>query len=190
MGILSLYLIALGLAMDAFAVSISNGICYKNAGFKEAIYTAAVFGLFQAGMPLLGFFAGRTVSSAVEFIDHWIALILLSFIGGCMIYEAIKEIRDPEIIKCQVTLSLRGLVIQGIATSIDAFAVGISFAVIKTNIFMAVFLIGIVTFICCIFGVMIGKHFGNRFQEKAEIIGGCILIFIGLKIFIDHTFAN
>lgn len=186
MGVYTLFLIALGLSMDAFAVSVSNGICYKKIGLRQAFQTAFVFGIFQAGMPLIGYFAGRAVSSAVAFIDHWIALGLLSFIGGSMVVHAIKDIRSPEMKICKNQCTFRDLLIQGIATSIDAFAVGISFAVIRTNIFQAVSFIGTVTFICCIFGVFLGKRFGGLLQEKAEFFGGCILILIGLKIFVEH----
>jgi putative Mn2+ efflux pump MntP len=186
MGYITLFFIALGLAMDAFAVSVSNGICYKNAGIKEAFITALTFGTFQAFMPLIGFFAGRTVSNAVEFIDHWIALIMLGFIGGSMIFGALKEKNVPTAGKCKVYCTTKHLVVQGIATSIDAFAVGISLAVMDTNIYVAVALIGVVTFICCLMGFPIGKRFGFLIKEKAEIFGGCILIIIGLKIFIEH----
>ena len=187
MGYLTLFFIALGLAMDAFAVSVSNGICYKNAGVKEAFVTALTFGVFQALMPLIGYFAGMTVKDAVEFIDHWIALIMLSFIGGSMIVGAIREMKTPANARCKAYCTAKDLLMQGIATSIDALAVGISFAVIDTNIFIAVGMIGIVTFICCLGGVPIGKRFGFLIKEKAEIFGGIILILIGLKIFVEHT---
>ncbi|HPO05042.1 MAG TPA: manganese efflux pump MntP family protein [Bacillota bacterium] len=189
MGYLTLFFIALGLAMDAFAVSMSNGICYKNAGFKEAFITALTFGTFQALMPLAGYFAGRTVSDAIAFLDHWIALGMLSFIGISMIAGAIREMRNPDIVQCKAYCSVKDLMVQGVATSIDALAVGVSFAVIDTNIFAAVGLIGIVTFVCCVIGVLLGKGFGFLIKEKAEIFGGCILIIIGLKIFIEHTSA-
>jgi putative Mn2+ efflux pump MntP len=187
MGYITLFFIALGLSMDAFAVSVSNGICYKNAGVKEAFITALTFGVFQAIMPLIGYFAGRTVSNAVEFIDHWIALILLGFIGGSMIYGAVKERKTQGGGKYKVYCTTKDLIIQGVATSIDAFAVGISLAVIDTNIYVAVALIGVVTFICCLVGVPVGRKFGFLIKEKAEIFGGCILIIIGLKIFIEHS---
>ncbi len=189
MGYLTLFFIALGLAMDAFAVSVSNGICYKNAGLKEAFYTALTFGVFQALMPLIGYYAGRTVSDAVEFIDHWIALILLCFIGGTMIIGAVKEMKNPSKESCKTYCTSKDLLVQGVATSIDAFAVGISLAVIDTNIFVAVSLIGVVTFICCVIGVPLGKRFGFFLKDKAEILGGSILIIIGIKIFIEHTLA-
>lgn len=190
MELFSIHLIALGLAMDAFAVSVSNGICYRKMRFSGALYMAFTFGMFQAVMPLLGYLAGRTVSHAVESLDHWIAMILLGFIGGTLIYGGIKAIRYPEKKVCKNDCSFWDLTVQGVATSIDAFAIGISFAVIKTNIYLAVTLIGIDTFICCLLGFYIGKQFGGKLQEKAEIFGGVILIFIGAKIFIEHMFGQ
>ncbi|MDD2216749.1 MAG: manganese efflux pump MntP family protein [Eubacteriales bacterium] len=186
MGIFTLHLIALGLAMDAFAVSVSNGICYKKTGPKQAFKMAFVFGLFQAGMPLIGYYAGSTVSEAVAFLDHWIALVLLTFIGTTMVYGAVKGMRNPEIKVIKTVCTFRELFVQGVATSIDAFAVGISFAVIQTNIYFALFLIGIDTFVCCFIGVFLGKRFGGLLQEKAEFFGGVILILIGVKIFVEH----
>lgn len=187
MGYLTLFFIALGLAMDAFAVSISNGICYKKAGAKEALVTGSTFGGFQAAMPLIGYFAGMAVKDAVEAIDHWIALILLCFIGGSMILGAIKDMKKPDEAECKLYCTPKDLLLQGIATSIDALAVGVSLAVIDTNIFVAVFFIGTVTFIFCVLGVPLGKKFGTIIREKAEILGGCILILIGIKIFVEHT---
>lgn len=187
MGTLTLFLIAVGLAMDAFAVSISNGICYKHVGLKEAFKTALTFGLFQAGMPLLGYLLGRTISDTVQFLDHWIALALLVFIGGTMIYEAYKERRNPEPETCKASYTLKDLLIQGLATSIDAFAVGISFAVISTNLYAALGQIGVVTFVLSFLGVYLGKSFGWMLKERAEWIGGSILILIGVKIFVEHT---
>jgi putative Mn2+ efflux pump MntP len=188
MELFALHLIALGLAMDAFAVSVSNGICYKGMGIKEALFMAFTFGAFQAVMPLLGYLAGSTVSHAVEFIDHWIALFLLGFIGGTLIYNGIKGIRHPKEDACKDCCTFLDLILQGIATSIDAFAIGISFAVIRTNVYLAVSLIGTDTFICCLLGFYLGKRFGGGLREKAEIIGGAVLIFIGIKIFVEHIF--
>lgn len=189
MGYYTLFFIALGLSMDAFAVSISNGICYRKAGIREAVITATTFGGFQALMALIGYFAGMTVKDTVESLDHWIALILLGFIGCSMIYGAIKEMRNPGRADCKPYCSAKDLMLQGVATSIDALAVGVSFAVIDTNIFAAVGFIGIVTFVCCLFGVPVGKKFGSLIKDKAEIFGGVILIIIGLKIFIEHMTA-
>jgi len=188
MGIITLFFIALGLSMDAFAVSISNGICYKKIGIKEAVFTALTFGFFQAVMPLVGYFAGTQVSGLITSIDHWVALILLSFIGGTMIFGAIKDLRYPEACAINQRFTAKGLLMQGVATSIDALAVGVSLAVIRTNIWTAVSFIGMTTFVCSFAGVYIGKTFGCLLKEKAEIFGGCLLIVIGLKIFIEHTF--
>lgn len=186
MGSLTLIILSIGLAMDAFAVSVSDGICYRRMGWKGALLIAFTFGFFQAGMPLLGFLAGQTVSEAIESVDHWIALILLVFIGGNMLREGVKGLRSPEEIERREYCTARELLLQGIATSIDALAVGVSFAVMKTNIWTAALSIGIITFICSLCGVGIGKRFGGALKEKAEICGGLILIGIGLKIFLEH----
>lgn len=183
-----LLFIALGLAMDAFAVAVSNGICYRKTGIREAIYMASTFGFFQAAMPVIGFFAGKAISDAVEVVDHWIALVLLAYIGGNMIREGIKGIKYPGVVSGKDTCSPRDLFVQGVATSIDALVVGVSFAIIDTDILIAAVAIGIITFICTLTGVFIGKAFGSALKEKAEIFGGIILILIGLKIFTEHTF--
>lgn len=188
MGTLTLLFIALGLAMDAFAVAVSNGICYQKTGIKEAMYMAFTFGFFQMAMPIIGFFAGRAVSGAVEAFDHWIALILLGFIGGNMIREGIKGLKNPEKIGRRDRCHIRDLLFQGVATSIDALAVGVSFAIMNTNIITAAGIIGIVAFLCTLAGVVVGKVFGAALKQKAEIFGGLILMGIGLKIFIEHTF--
>ncbi len=185
----TLFFLALGLSMDAFAVSISNGMSYKNFGKKQAVLTALTFGVFQAGMPVIGYFAGTFFSSAISFLDHWIALILLGFIGGNMIIQAIKEIKNPEIFQVRKEFSLRVLLVQGVATSIDALAVGISFSVMQTNIAVAVAFIGVITFVCCLIGAGFGKKFGAILEQKAKIFGGSILVLIGLKIFIEHMFG-
>ena len=186
MSISMLFFLALGLSMDAFAVSLSNGMCYRNIGRKQMFYTALTFGLFQAGMPIIGYFAGRFFSSAIAFLDHWFALVLLGVIGGNMIVEAIKEIRHPESCGDPKPFTLKVLLVQGVATSIDALAVGISLAVMQTNIVVAASFIGAITFLCCLVGAAIGKRFGARLQHKARILGGVILVGIGLKVFIEH----
>ena len=188
MGAITLFLTSFGLSMDACAVSISNGMCYGNIHKKQIILTAFSFGFFQALMPVLGFFAGSLFSDAIESIDHWIALLLLSIIGGKMISEAVKELRCPEacLISCK-SLTAKTLIVQAFATSIDALAVGIGFAVIKVDIFSAALCIGIITFINSLIGSHLGKKFGELFKQKAEIFGGLILIGIGIKIFLEHT---
>lgn len=189
MGYFLLLFISVGLAMDAFAVSISNGICYHRAGPREAFKTALVFGGFQALMPLIGYLAGLRVKGLVESIDHWLALILLSFIGINMIIEGVKAMRAEQAglgFSEKPYCTSRDLFVQGVATSIDALIVGVSFAMVDTNIVVAVILIGLVTFAFCLLGVPIGKKFGSLIGRKAEIVGGLILIAIGVKIFTEN----
>lgn len=188
MGSITLLFTSLGLSMDACAVSISNGMCYGNIHKKQIISTAAAFGFFQAFMPILGFFIGSTFSDAIASLDHWIALILLSIIGGKMISDAIKELKYPEVCltDCKL-LTPKTIIVQAIATSIDALAVGVGFAVMKVDILSAALSIGIITFINSLIGSHLGKKFGELFKQKAEILGGLILVGIGIKIFIEHT---
>jgi len=183
----TLLLLAIGLSMDAFAVSVSNGMCYQGLKKKHMLMIAGTFGFFQAFMPFLGYFLGQTFSKAIVSFDHWIAFALLVLIGGHMILEAVKELRFPAQ-ECKVDVcSFKKVFIQGIATSIDALAVGVSLALIPdTNILWASFIIGIVTFLCCIIGVSIGKKAGAFLKGRSEIIGGLILIGIGTKILLEH----
>ncbi len=179
---------SIGLSMDACAVSISNCMCYSNMHKKQIITTAAAFGFFQAFMPVLGFFIGSSFRDAIESMDHWIALILLCFIGGKMVFDAARELKCPKIcIDGSKILTGRILFLQALATSIDALAVGVGLAVIKVDILSAALSIGIITFINSIIGSHLGKKFGQLFKQKAEILGGVILIGIGIKIFIEHT---
>lgn len=188
MGTLTILFTSLGLSMDACAVSISNGMCYNNVNKKQIISTAVAFGFFQAMMPVIGYIVGSTFSETISYLDHWIALILLGIIGGKMIWEAIKELKYPEAcLNVEKCLTSKTLLLQAIATSIDALAVGIGFAVIKVDILSAALSIGIITFINSIIGSNLGKKFGEMFKQKAEILGGSILVIIGLKIFIEHT---
>lgn len=188
MGSIMLFFTSIGLSMDACAVSISNGMCYGNIKKKQILSTAAAFGLFQAFMPVLGYMVGSTFSETISFLDHWIALILLGFIGGKMIIEALKELKYPEAcLNVEKNLTFKTLMLQAVATSIDALAVGIGFAVIKVNILNAALSIGTITFINSIIGSNLGKKFGEMFKQKAEILGGAILVSIGLKIFLEHT---
>lgn len=186
MGYLELFLLALGLSMDAFAVSVTNGLTRKNMNFGWTFGTALCFGLFQGVMPTIGYFLGQTFFRYIQAFDHIIALVLLGFIGGKMLYDAIK-CKDDE--ACSVSrLTFGVLILQGVATSIDALAVGISFAALSVNIVSAAAFITSVTFVCSLAGVLIGKRFGASLNKKAEIIGGIILVGIGLKIFIEHVF--
>lgn len=182
MGIFEILLIGLGLAMDAFAVSICKGLSMKKMNWKNAIIIALYFGIFQALMPIIGYFLGTTFSSLVENIDHWIAFILLVIIGGNMI----KDSFDDECEKRNEKVDFKTMIILAIATSIDALAVGVTFAFFKTNIVLAISIIGMITFILSLIGVKIGNRFGDKFQNKAELIGGIILIIIGSKILLEH----
>ncbi|MBE5821947.1 MAG: manganese efflux pump [Clostridiales bacterium] len=182
MGIFELILIAIGLAMDAFAVSICKGLAMCKMSFKKANICGIYFGLFQGGMPLLGYLLGYKFQQSIESIDHFIAFGLLTIIGGKMIYEAIKGEDDD--ISCDT--SFKEMIILAIATSIDALAIGITFAFLNVNILFAVSLIAGITYILSVIGVKIGNIFGCKYKAKAEIFGGIVLIFIGLKILLEH----
>ena len=174
--------IGIGLAMDAFAVSICKGLSMKKMNWKNALIIALYFGIFQSVMPIIGYFLGTTLSGVFQKVDHWIAFILLAIIGGNMI----KESTDDELEKRNDNVDFKTMIILAIATSIDALAVGITFAFFKVNLLFAVTVIGVITFLLAIIGVLIGNKFGDKFQNKAELAGGIILIIIGLKILLEH----
>ena len=183
MHFLEILAIALGLAMDAFAVSVTSGVTIKRLDFRNSMKIALSFGLFQAIMPLLGWLAGISLQKYIQDFDHWVALVLLSFVGIKMIYESFtmkNEEKDAGMMSGQVLLML------SIATSIDALAVGMTFAFLDVAIVFPVIIIGLVTFLLSLTGIFLGKRFGNLFQSKIEIAGGLILIGIGIKIVIDH----
>lgn len=182
MELFEILVIAIGLAMDAFAVSVCKGLSMKKIDWKKAIIIAVYFGTFQALMPVFGYFLGSSFSAFVQKVDHWIAFILLSIIGVNMI----KESTDDELEKRNDNVDFKTMVVLAIATSIDALAVGVTFAFFEVNILLAISIIGIITFILSIFGVIIGNKFGDKFQNKAELTGGIILIIIGLKILLEH----
>lgn len=182
MKIIEIILIGIGLAMDAFAVSICKGLAIKKISLKKAAIIALYFGVFQALMPVLGYFLGAAFESYITQIDHWIAFILLSLIGLNMIKESFSN--EEEATKDNT--DFKTMIILSIATSIDALAVGITFAFLNVNIVTSSLIIGIITFILCIIGVIIGNKFGNKMESKAEIIGGVILILIGIKILLEH----
>lgn len=182
MKLFEIIVIAIGLAMDAFAVSVCKGLSMKKIDWKKAIIIAVYFGIFQALMPVLGYFLGSSFSAFVQKVDHWIAFILLSIIGVNMI----KESTDDEVEKRNDNVDFKTMVVLAIATSIDALAVGVTFAFFEVNILLAISIIGIITFILSIFGVIIGNKFGDKFQNKAELAGGIILIIIGVKILLEH----
>ena len=186
MGIGELLLLAVGLSMDAFAVSVCKGLALRRATFKAEITCGLWFGGFQALMPLIGFFLGTMFAAAIQAVDHWIAFGLLAIIGANMLKEAFSQ---EEECCCEngADLSVKTMFVMAVATSIDALAVGISLAVVgNVNIFFAVTMIGICTCLLSMLGVKIGNVFGSRFEAKAEIAGGVILILLGLKILLEH----
>ena len=183
MSIVEILLLSIGLALDAFAVSVTSGVAIKNLRLKHALAIAVTFGGFQAIMPLIGWLAGVRLQQFLGNIDHWIAFGLLSLIGGKMIYEAF-QLDDAE--KADNPLKTSVLLVLGIATSIDALAVGVTFAMIKVAIITPTIIIGLVTFILSLAGVYIGDAFGHFFEKKIEIFGGLVLIGMGLKILIQH----
>lgn len=182
MGLIELFLIAVGLSMDAFAVSVCKGLAMPKCTFKRAAIVGLWFGGFQALMPAIGYILGAQFQEAIASIDHWIAFVLLALIGGNMIHEALDN--DEE--EADASLDVKTMFLLAVATSIDALAIGITFAFLKVNIIPAVCFIGIVTFIISFAGVKIGNVFGARYKNKAEIVGGVILILLGLKILLEH----
>jgi len=189
MDLLTLILIALGLATDAFAVSLSNGMCARKVTKKTVFATAFTFGFFQAIMPVMGYLLGCSFSEIVRRFQHWVALLLLGAIGINMLVDAIKDQRNPESCSIKEIFTVQNLLMQGIATSIDALAIGVSFAVMNVNIITSALVIGIITFVCCSFGVYIGRKFGSLLGIRARLFGGILLILIGLRIFMEHQLA-
>lgn len=182
MGITEIILIGIGLAMDAFAVSICKGLSMKKINWKKTIIIAIYFGAFQAIMPSLGYCFGTTCQTFVNKLDHWVAFILLTIIGANMIKESFSKESE----NFNDKIDFKTMSILALATSIDALTVGISFAFLKINLLLAVSIIGVVTFAISIIGVKIGNKFGKKYENKAEFAGGLILIFIGIKMLIEH----
>ena len=184
MSILSLFLIALSLSTDAVAISVSNGIAAHNKADKmrQGLIVAGAFGGAQALMLLLGYFLGHYFGNFITTIDHWVAFILLTLIGGKMLLDGLRAWRKKDNSINVLTLSPRLLLGQAVATSIDALAVGVSLAVVNVNISLATIIVGIVTFACCLLGFAIGRFFGRFLQNTATIIGGLVLIGIGVSI--------
>lgn len=187
MGIAELLLLAVGLSMDAFAVSICKGLCMKKAGLRQQVICGVWFGGFQALMPLVGFFLGTLFAEAIEAIDHWVAFVLLGLIGVNMLKEAFTKDDGQCCSNGEADMSFKSMFVMAVATSIDAMAVGISLAMAgDVNIFAAVILIGLVTFALSAVGVKVGNLFGNKLEKKAQLFGGVILILLGLKILLEH----
>lgn len=183
MGITELIILAVGLSMDAFAVSICKGLSVKKLEIKHMGLAGIWFGGFQALMPLIGYLLGSTFASYVQRFDHWIAFILLGIIGINMIKESFGEDNAVE-----DSFGVKTMFLMAVATSIDALAVGVTFAFLKVNVIFAVTTIGITTFLFSAAGIKIGNVFGLRFKSKAELAGGAILVLLGMKIFIEHMF--
>lgn len=183
MGLLELFLIAVGLSMDAFAVSVCKGLSERQLKAKHYLIIGAWFGGFQALMPAVGYLLGSAFEQYITAVDHWIAFVLLCFIGGNMIREALSK--DEE--KLDASFSFKTMLLLAIATSIDALAVGITFALLPdVNIAAAVLFIGATTFILSAIGLKVGNVFGTKYKSKAELAGGIILILIGTKILLEH----
>lgn len=182
MSLLEILLISIGLAMDAFAVSICKGLAMRKMNWKKAIIIGLYFGIFQAIMPIIGYYIGGSFQSLVTNIDHWIILGLLVFIGGNMI----KESFENEKAEANDNIDIKTMMILAIATSIDALAVGITFAFFEIDLISVVLAIGIITFILSVIGVKIGNKFGAKYERKSEFVGGLILIIIGIKVLMEH----
>ncbi|MDY5987422.1 manganese efflux pump MntP family protein [Sporofaciens sp. SGI.106] len=183
MGLVELFLIAVGLSMDAFAVSVCKGLAMKKCTWTKAGIVGLYFGVFQAGMPVIGYLLGVQFKDIITSIDHWIAFILLGIIGANMLKEAFEEEDENE---CDEALDVHTMVGLAVATSIDALAVGVTFAFLQVKIIPAVCFIGATTFLISVAGVKIGNVFGSRYKKRAEIAGGVILILLGVKILIEH----
>lgn len=187
MGIVELFLIAVGLSMDAFAVSVCKGLGMKRINFKVAVVLALFFGGFQALMPVIGWALGSQFLWLISPIDHWIAFILLAIIGGKMLWVAFHDDEDNSDDSSDANvIDLGEYLMLAIATSIDALAMGISFAALSVNIVAAASFIGVITFVLTVAGVAVGHFFGARYEKPATIVGGVVLILIGLKVLLEH----
>lgn len=179
---LEIFILAVGLAMDAFAVAVCKGLSLRRLKLGQALLVGLWFGLFQALMPALGYLLGAAFSGLIQSIDHWVAFVLLLLIGGNMIREGLQG--DEE--EVDPSLSFGVMFLLAVATSIDALAVGITFAFLRVNLLLAVSLIGVITFAISAVGVKVGNVFGVRYKSKAELLGGTVLILIGGKILLEH----
>ncbi len=187
MSFFEIFMIGVGLSMDAFAVSICKGLNMRKLDKIQTLIIALFFGGFQALMPFIGWLLGKQFESYITSFDHWIAFILLAFIGGKMIWDVLKGGEEETTEGSgEAALDIKELFMLAIATSIDALAVGISFAFLQVNITSAITIIGCTTFVISAAGVFIGHKFGNKYEDKASLAGGIILILIGLKILLEH----
>lgn len=186
MGLAGLFIMAVGLAADAFAASVCKGLCMPRVRWGQALVIAALFGGFQALMPVIGWLLGVSFAQAIEPVDHWIAFALLALIGGKMIWDAVHEQPEEVICPAELKIDMRELLVLAIATSIDALAAGVSLAFLGVDIVEAAAVIGLITFVLSLAGVVIGSRFGARFERGAAIVGGIILILLGTKILLEH----
>ena len=186
MGIAELLLIAVGLSMDAFAVSICRGLGMRRLNLRTAAVLALFFGGFQALMPLIGWALGSQFMWLIGPVDHWVAFVLLAFIGGKMLWEAFHEEGEDDGCEDTSAIDLREFLVLAVATSIDALAAGISFAALNVDIVASVSLIGAITFALSLAGVAVGHFFGARYEKPASVVGGVVLILIGLRVLLEH----
>ena len=179
---ITLFVLAVGLSMDAFAVAVCKGLAMKKMSWKNAVIVGLWFGTFQALMPVIGYFLGVSFADRIKSVDHWIAFVLLALIGGNMIREAFGKEEE----RASADLDVKTMFIMAVATSIDTLAVGVTFAFLNQNMPLAVSLIGVTTFMLSMLGVKVGNLFGVKYKSKAEFIGGLILILLGAKILLEH----
>lgn len=184
MSVIELTVLAVGLSMDAFAVAVCSGLSMRKINFRKVVVVGLYFGIFQGVMPLIGYFLGSSLADKITSIDHWIAFVLLGVIGGKMLKDSFdkEECTEEE----EISLEFKKMLPLAVATSIDALAVGVSFAFLKVRIIPAVTSIGVITFILSAIGVKVGNVFGAKYKSKAELVGGIILILIGTKILLEH----
>ena len=187
MGLFEILMIGVGLSMDAFAASICKGLNLRRLNVKNMLIIGLFFGGFQALMPAVGWILGKQFEVYITSVDHWVAFALLAFIGGKMIYDVFGEKEEDEYGEKTDRLDMKEVLTLAVATSIDALAVGISFAFLQVEILKAVSVIGVTTFVLSIIGVAVGHMFGSKYEKKATLAGGIILILIGLKILLEHT---
>ena len=183
---IELFLMGIGLSMDAFAVSVCKGLGMVKVNKKQTVTIGLFFGGFQALMPFIGWVLGRQFEHYIKSIDYWVAFVLLGFIGGKMMVESLKKEEDGVVKKEDVPLNIKEMFVLAVATSIDALAVGITFAFLGTPIVEAISIIGCTTFVISVGGVYIGNFFGSKYKNRAEFVGGLILVLLGLKILLEH----
>lgn len=187
MGLFEIFMIGVGLSMDAFAASMCKGLNMRRLNVKNMLIIGLFFGGFQALMPAVGWILGKQFEVYITSVDHWVAFALLAFIGGKMIYDVFGEKEEDEYGEKTDRIDMKEVLTLAVATSIDALAVGISFAFLQVEILKVVSVIGVTTFVLSIIGIAVGHMFGSKYEKKATLAGGIILILIGLKILLEHT---